>query len=89
MSDAKDQPESKPKSDASELLDSAEQALKRGHFAAARIKLAESEKSDEKSDALKARRAKLWTKLSPDPMIPLLIAACLALYVTLIAVYVH
>lgn len=85
MSDAKDG----TTDDAAALLDSAEQELKRGHFAAARVKLAASEKSDDKSDALKERRTKLWARLSPDPMIPWLVGACLILFVTLIVVYVR
>jgi hypothetical protein len=85
MSDAKDS-----KADgASEILDGAERALKRGHFAEARAELLRSEKSDEKSEAVAQRRARLWARLSPDPMIPWLVAACLILFVSLIAAYVH
>lgn len=81
MSDAKDEKPAAP----DETLDRAEAELKRGHFAAGRKLLARSAELDEKSQPAIARRKSLWARLSPDPMIPWLVLACLALYVAIVA----
>ena len=74
--------------DANRLLDDAEAELKRGHFAAARELLSRSAKLDDKSQEAAERRAQLWARLAPDPIIPWLVAACVILYITLVAVFV-
>jgi hypothetical protein len=89
MSDKK-VPDKESSTGAEGLLDEAAAELKRGHFAAARKLLDASQRAsggDEKSVAEK--RAALWARLAPDPLVAWLVAACLVLYVSLIAVFVN
>jgi len=69
-------------SDNDQLLGRAEQALKRGHFAEARTLLSQSAAGE---PAEKERRAALWRRLSPDPLVGWLIALCLLLFIAIIA----
>lgn len=91
MSDANDEKPASPPQPAApnETLDRAEAELRRGHFAAARKLLKKSADSDARSDAASDRRQSLWARLSPDPMIPWLVLACLALYVAIVASTAH
>jgi hypothetical protein len=67
---------------AATLLDRAEQALKSGHFAAARglLRQVAEDKQASVDEVLVARLATLRERLSPDPLIPILILLCLFLY---------
>lgn len=82
-------PEKESASEAAALLTQAEAELAIGHFAAARKLLDASQRAsggDEKS--VVEQRAALWARLSPDPLVAWLAAACLLLYVSLIAAFV-
>lgn len=67
-------PESAPLSQNPDLI-AAEAALKTGHFAAARVLLA---KPPQPGDA-EHRKALLW-RLTPDPLVAILIAGCLLFF---------
>lgn len=69
-----------------EVLDQAEQALKTGHFAAARKLLAQPQGQ---SPELNERRAALWNRMAPDKMIPILLALCVILFVAIVASTAH
>jgi hypothetical protein len=71
-----------PTPEATDLLDRAEQLLQTGHFAAARKLLAEPPTAGDGP-----RRAQLLARLAPDPLVAVLIAACLLLFFALIKGY--
>jgi len=68
-------------------LDRAEQALKTGHFAAARKLL--SQPLPPSTPELAERRKALWNRMSPDKMIPILLGICLLLFIAIVASTAH
>jgi hypothetical protein len=69
---------------ATALLDRAEAELKVGHLAAGRALLADPAAAGDAE-----RRAKLWARLAPDPLVAWLIAGCLLLFFALVSSTAH
>ncbi len=77
-----------PTSDRAALLDRAEQAHKAGRFALVRSLLAELS-GHSLSAAEQQRATTLRDRLRPDPLVALLIVACLILFVSVVSVHWH
>ena len=75
-------------SDRGPLLDRAEQAHKAGRFALVRTLLAELS-GQSLSPAEEQRATALGNRLRPDPLVALLIVACLILFVSVVSVHWH
>jgi hypothetical protein len=71
------------------LLDRAEQAHKAGHFAEVQALLKQLAREGGLSSDEEKRAQALRNRLRPDPFVAMLIAACLVLFIAVVASHWH